>query len=178
VLNLCLTRYSHLNVLIYKPESTLSTKRGFLHLYHKKLRSSQSGLVMFSVSTQNRFWDFYCQCHSPVTPAVVLAFFIFFPHLPLSQSQGTHPYLLIFIIPSQLCISCRFICSSYLSTHKFFSEAIVYSCTEQHCLFSPPIKAIWFVSQGQFLQSKINVWVLEQGCFLFGLDPIKSCLAP
>lgn len=62
--------------------------------------------------------------------------------------------------------------------NKYFTEAILYSCTEQHCLFLPSIKAIWFVSQGHFLQSEINVWILEQGCFLFGLDPIKSCLAP
>lgn len=136
---------------------------------HKKLRSFQNSTYTTSSNLLSTLFS----------SSYGLWCFILFPISPLSHSHGTHPY------PSSSSTSFShsywFLAKSLFALWSYarllFQSDSIFPYRTTLSVFAP-IKAIWFVSRRHFLQSEISVWVLERGCFLFGLDPIKSRLAP
>ncbi len=131
---------------------------------------------VFNVHTKH-LYGIYCQCHSPVTPAVVLAFFPISPtpglrrHAPPPHHHH-HPALAALYVLQEV-----YLLFGAIRTLILFQSNSIFLYRTTLSVFAPNKSDLVCVT-GAFLQSEINVWVLEQGCFLFGLDPIKSCLAP
>lgn len=105
--------------------------------------------LCFRVHTK-QICGIYCQCHSPMTQAVVLAFsLLFFPSPPLPVSGDTPlPPHLHHTLSALHFLQVYLLFGSIHSQILYRSDIIfLYRTTLS---FLPPIKAIWLVSQGHF----------------------------